>query len=805
MSTSSRVHDECTTLERRFLDFDVQEEGACGLLGVLREGVPELKEVGPGALEGWSGDLHRLMKTLCCTPGKSNAMWQGCVKNLVSQGYVPLLGAAARKQPVDDELAKLLAEHLQMLQRFGCDVSDIISRKELREDPKLVHYGLANAVWTGITGVWASIPVMLEDALGCYGISKASTCGIILDCLKDTVDMAKEGHLEDKACKKLVQFWLSNFGRLVKGSPGTVEGVLEPFWTWVVDYVSMVHVDDDMLRFVVRALVSCLNQVDRSVIESRFVRPVTARMRTGWTNSNHVRMVVCYILTQSERFDKHLYAPMVPLFESVLEGSVTSRMQSCSDLEMAVAAIFEFISASIDVDIHGTGIDAIHTIVGYSFCPHPVLEEILCRVCMDLMVCSGLSFQYTCASLIRDALLNNASHSLSFIDHGYLSASLEQGCALLASALSCALPSTVERLLQDAATTLERQHNAISLWGVAEVDLIIRCVNISTQGLGSTGQALVQRIMAWLRMACGALSSSRWREENTCLLVWLSKLLYQILEYSCRHPQGMSKTIIDAQTCLGILKRMCTSSPSKGHIVACNLQRSESLINSKTDTRRKFSPPGTLASHDQPHLDFSIKQNTAGWLLDMLRVSPDQCSISSLKSIFTQVFESSESYPLQYLAMKSYLEYISECPEQDITRVLPDSFVTAQDITQPFKDRLQKYLLVGKWDLDEEAEDNGVLFAQKTSILSDISSTLGSKALTKPPCKRPQSKSDSQNIPDAIQILLKEASASIKGLADALDSSTCPLSSPNKRALQRFWSTFEEMDQNMARVKKARI
>lgn len=802
MSPCSWVQHECNSLEHSFVNGLGQQEGACSLLGVLRNLSGELHVVGPSVLEGWSGDLHRLMKTLCCSPGKTDAGWQGRVKNILSQGYLPLLGAAATYQPVDEELANVLAEHLQMLQRFGCDVSDIISRKEKREDPKLVHYGLANAVWTGISGMWSSIPATLEDALGCYGVSKAATCGVLLDCMKDTIDMAKEGHVEDKACRKLVQFWLSNFGRLVKGSPGAVEGVLESFWTWAIDYISMDNVDDDMGMFVVRALVSCLNQVQGSVIASRFVRPVTVRMRRGGTTSDQIRKIVCYILAQSERFEKHVYASMVPLFESVLEGSVTIvRMHSCMDLELVEDAIFEFISACIDADINGIGMDCLHTIIGYSFCPHPVLEEILCRVFMDLMVCGGASFQYTCASLVRDALLNNASYCSTFVDHGYLSASLEQGCALLGSALSCASPSTVDRLLQDAAVTLEQHHNEMSLWGISEAVLIIRCVNMSKLDLGSTRH--VQRIVTWMGKACAQFSASGWREENARFLVWLSELSYQILLYCCSHHQGMSKPIIDAQSCVGILKRMAMSSPSmgpQGAIVACNLQRVESLLHSRRDSIRKFSPPGMLAPHEQSHLEFSPNQKTAGWLLSMLHVSPNQCSIPKLKSIFTQVFKALDSYPLQYLAMKSYLEYISECPQEDMTRVLPDSFVTGQGITQSFKDRLQKYLTIGKWALTEDAEDNGVIFAQKTSILSDISNALGTHAL-KPPCK-PKSIPNRQDIPDDIAVRLKEASKSIQGLVDALNSSTCPLASPHKRALQR---TFDEMDQNMARVKKACI
>lgn len=802
MSACDRIQHKCNSVENSFVNGQGQQEGACSLLGALRSVSDEVNVVGPSVLEGWGGDLHRLMKTLCCTSGKTDAGWQGRVKNILSQGYLPLLGAAAKYQPVDEELAKVLAEHLQMLQRFGCDISDIISRKRSREDPKLVHYGLANAVWTGISGVWVSIPAALEDALGCYGVSKALTCGIILDCMKDTVDMAKEGHVEDKACRKLVQFWLSNFGRLVKGSPGAVEGVLESFWTWIVHYhESLSHEGDDMLGFVVRALVSCLNQVQGPVIDSTFVRPVTLRMRRGGTSANHIRKIVCYILTQSERFERHVYASMVPLFESVLEGSVALRIHSCMDLDLVEDAMFEFMSACINEDINGVGIECLHTIIGYSLCPHPILEEIICRVCMDLMVCGGPSFQYTCACLIRDALLNNASYSSLFVDQGYLSASLEQGCALLGSALSGASPSTVERLLQDAVVTLDRHPDTISLWGISEACLIIRCVNMSKLNVGSTRH--IQSITAWMGKACAELSSSGWREENTRFLVWLSELAYEILLYCCSHPQGMSKPIIDAQSCVGILQRMVMSSPSmgpQGAIVKCSLQRLDCLLHSRKDSIRKFSPPGMLTPHGQPHLEFSPNQKTAGWLLDVLHASPNQCSIPKLKSIFTQVFETSNSYPLQYLAMKSYLEYISECPQEDITRVLPDSFVTGQGITESFKDRLQKYLTVGKWTLAEDKEDNGLILAQKTSILSDISSALGSHAL-KPP-RKSKSIPNRQDMPENIKILLKEASKSIQGLVDALDSSTCPLTSPHKRALQR---TFDEMDQNMARVKKACI
>jgi hypothetical protein len=689
------------------------------------------------------------------------------VNDLIKQHMLPCLGFAGRAVRNEAERAHAgagasagceLAQASQPKRLFaeliGCFRAIGTSSARYIADPRAAQSKgmnkLANTTWTAVydgfhdqgEGLWD------QEGMACC----LSNIMELIECC--FASMADENSIQDGyvAVSKALKFLVSNYGRLVvllgetrsehgeidasQGTWAMIRSSVCSLWRCLVGHVAVPAERDPFhgVALACKAVALSLEHAPGGLESAKIGKAANAAeswwiLGGGKVSPDELQVVANVMIVGSEKMSKNVLEKMVPAVGRLVGHLVDAESQKVmndSILADVEVGILEYLSRCLVVDPNVFK-RALYTLVSYLLRPHPLVEEVLCRVVVGVMDWGSKGLQYECVAMISD-MLNRA---VSCDDDLGLSPGVEQGVNVLAAALMVGgdslavriaedrFPSCPEGAPQGPATSHQTQTAAskVDVFEMARLTVFMRAMGLCSW---SSSFSRGVRRQGWLRGQLHRIAAV-WRmrpvgDDSPLLMAWTAECLLHASKLVVSGPlvarpeingvaYGRAKCAADDDTAENALwaatdclagRLVLSSSP------ACvRLQRTAILLEllyKHTPCTKRVGIQGLDASLDA----FDNALPTAGWLVGLAAMQV-QRPTSRMRRVYRQSLDERATMPLQYLAMHSYKDYVSfsdsdeaygvEAGGDQALDVLPSCRIEGGGISADFKARLTPYLV----------------------------------------------------------------------------------------------------------------
>ncbi len=653
---------------------------------------------------------------------------------------------------------RLFSELIGCLRAVGTSSARYIA------DPRAVQSKgmnkLANTTWAGVYDGYHGQAEGLRDREGMAGC-----LGNLMELIECCFVSMADGNLSEEgyaAASKALKFLVSNYGRLVVLLGGTSGGhgahdaskgtwvMIRPsaysLWQCLVGHAAA-PAERDPFHGVALAYKAVALTFEHAPASPKAA--ATGKVsRTGeaegelnpwWildeakVSRDELQVIANVMVVASEKMSKTVLEKLIPtvgrlvghLSDACIQQGVTE--STLADVEVG---ILEYLSRCLDADPNVFK-RALYTLMSYLLRPHPLVEEMLCRVVAGVMEWGSEGLQRECVAMISDML----SRAVSCDDDLGLSPGVEQGVNVLATAMMVGGESVSVRVAEDwfpsrrdgAPQAPSTSHQSptvastVDVFEVARLAVFMRAMGLCRWAPSfSTG---VSR-QGWMREQLHRIAAV-WRmrpvgDDCSLLMAWTAECLFHASKLVASGPlvsrkgmngtsngvaNGRAKGAADDGTEGGALRTaidslagrlVLSSSPS-----CPRLQRVAVMLD-LIYTHTPFMKRGRIEGLDAALDAFDKALPTAGWLVG-LAATQVQRPTSRMRRIYGQSLDEHATLPLQYLAMHSYKDYVSfsdsdeaygvEAGGDQALDVLPSCRIVGGSISADFKARLTPYLV----------------------------------------------------------------------------------------------------------------
>jgi len=703
------------------------------------------------------------------------------VKDMLKVEYVPLLQECCKVY--EDGFGNAVARHMGDLLSFGMSLSRVLNRKDERveQDPRLVHYGLANCVWAGLVDMWWNMDSGAREAFAIQEQSVEIVIESLMDVLDDQVDL--KAAIGTDNGMKVLQFWLSHIGKLAKKFPEAGGLIIERFWVWAIRFrdacmgLSAIQVpveerEEKICKLVSRVTVACLNNQSKKAMETRFLTPLRKQIASSSLDGKKAALIVSVngVLAESEGFSPSLLSLGMELADEVLKAFVMPRIQSkityyiINDTSRRlVEFLVNFMAQSTDPDA------AVVLLLRYSVCPHPSLMAVLSNVWMDLVRYSSESMQMIFIESLESLLARMASNLAGGIRYQCPPQAMLQVKDLYAMCCSQASQRNFNSIINRLKHRIDTEISCYDVCVIAEIAYIAS--GLCPRGgkeVADLGEKLAQTMVEKVEKALDGDNSP----EILSLVSWCEEAISEsfMLMMSDKNKKIKAATV---ERILTSLNRLVDSYKQQGAefdsipvfkmLLRCH--QAIEFLGLLGVMHRIQKPLLNLASAVCTH----PCHPAFGYMLAAI-IHDKTANSSLLKTIFRgALVGDSTTEPLRIIALKSYIEYIRQCPQENITAVLPDELVY-QASGKPNADF--KLILSAYVEGTRSNQNDAFATVQKEGMLSMAHAHM-SKMAFKPcafPKQAPAQDSENMKCNPKIEEVCNNAKDSIRGLLSSLEN-----------------------------------
>lgn len=407
------------------------------------------------------------------------------------------------------------------------------------------------------------------------------------------------------------------------------------------------------------------------------------------------------------------------------------------------AGILEFMSRCVDTS-PGVFKRTLYFIMEYLLRPHPLVEELLCRVVMGVMEWGRAggweALQVDCMTMICDML----DKSVSCDEDLGLSPGVQQGVHVLAAAMLTARDDAMARVAEarfsgvaattsspasmpagssmtiSTTTTTTTSTSTVDVYGAVRLAVYLRAMacSVSSGNAHLYANASVQQTLRGQLARICHVHAKRARGSDVgdvdvdvnLLLAWTAECLLHASRVVSLSVGPLSERQV-ANGATPLAETLCSAIEQlSGRVVLSaapaspRLQRAavlldvairtmSSCLSPSLPSKRKTSVDGLDAALDA----FDASLPAAGWLVG-LAPTRTQRPTSRMRRVFGSALDVDATMPLQYLAMQSYKDYVSfsdggVSDGAQALDVLPKSRIVGGGISAEFKARLTPYLV----------------------------------------------------------------------------------------------------------------
>ncbi len=622
---------------------------------------------------------------------------------------------------------------------------------------------LANTTWTAVYDGFRGQSEGLRDREG-----MACCLGNLVEMIECCFASMADGNASQVGCtasSKALKFLVSNYGRLVVllggtgggtgdgtgGERGTLDAsrgtweMIQPsvcsLWRCLVRHAAVPTERDPFhgaaltYKAVALSFEHALEAAEASEA-TEIVHAANAADPMPWSifdggqvSPNVLHVVANLMIVASEKMSRKVLEKMCTtvgqLMGHLADAGVQQGMTE-SILGDVEVGILEYLSRCLDADPNVFK-RALYTLMAYLLRPHPLVEEILCRVLMGLMEWGSEGLQYECVAMISD-MLNRA---VSCDDDLGLCPGVEQGVNVLAAAMLVGGDSLAMRIAEGqfpsrpeggppgpgTAHKSQTATGTVDVFEVARLAVFMRAIGYCSWSPSFSKGTSRE---SWLRGQLNRVATM-WRmrpvgDDSALLTAWTAECLFHASKLvtsgpllarpemngvgnpraKCATDDGTTGTALRVATECVACRLVLSSSPS-----CPRLQRAAVLL----DAIQKHVPSTKRAcihGLDAALDTFDAALPTAGWLVGLAAVQKQRPS-SRMRRVYGNSLDRSATLPLQYLAMHSYKDYVSfsdsdesygvEAGGDQALDVLPSCRIVGGSISSEFKARLTPYLV----------------------------------------------------------------------------------------------------------------
>ena len=374
----------------------------------------------------------------------------------------------------------------------------------------------------------------------------------------------------------------------------------------------------------------------------------------------------------------------------------------------------------------------LYFIMEYLLRPHPLVEELLCRVVMGVMEWGRAggweALQVDCMTMICDML----DKCVSCDEDLGLSPGVQQGVHVLAAAMLTARDDATARVAEArfsgvAATTsspasIPADSETVDVYGAVRLAVYLRAMacSVSSGNAHLYANASVQQTLRGRLARICHVHTKRARgsdvgdgdgdSDGDLLLAWTAECLFHASRIVSLSVGPLSEREV-ANGATPLAETLCSAIEQlSGRVVLSaapasrGLQRAAVLLDAAIRTMPSCLPP-SLFSKRKTSVDgldaaldaFDASLPAAGWLVG-LAPTRTQRPTSRMRRVYGSALDVDATMPLQYLAMHSYKDYVSfsdggVSDGAQALDVLPKSRIVGGGISAEFKARLTPYLV----------------------------------------------------------------------------------------------------------------
>ena len=647
------------------------------------------------------------------------------MKDMLKVDYVPLLQECCKVY--EDGFGDAVTRHMENFLSFGVSVSRVLNKKDERveQDPRLVHYGLANCVWTGLVDTWWNLDSGAREGLDIQGQRVENVMESLMDVLDNQVDL--KAAISSDNGMKVLQFWLSHIGKLAKKLPEAGGLIIERIWLWSIGLRNaLMGTEQDgeerkekISKLVSRVIVACLNNQSKKTLEKKFLIPLRKQIASSSMDEKKAALIVSIhgIWAESEGFSPALFDLGLELADEVLKAFVMPRMQSkityCiihDTSKWLVEFLVNYMAQSMAPDV------AVMLLLRYSVCPHPSLLAVLSNVWMDLVRYSSNSMQMIFIECLESLLLRMASHLAAGTSkyQGPTQAIL-QVRDLYAMCLSQASEKNFHSIMNQLQSRIDDTAVMNDVCVIAEITYTASglCLRGGRE-VADLGERIAQAMVETVEKV---LDSGINSVDTILLLSWCEEAIAESFMLMMSDTRKKLKAT-DVERIMTSLNRTVdlfkqqgaefNSIPVFKMLLRCH-QAVEylGLLGVVHRIQKPLLALASACSHPS-HPAF-------GYMLAAI-IHEKGTNSMLMKNIFrAALLDESSTEPLRIIALKSYIEYIRQCPQENITAVLPDELVY-QASGKPNADF--KFILSAYVEGKKSSQDDTFTVIQKEGMLS---------------------------------------------------------------------------------------
>jgi hypothetical protein len=605
----------------------------------------------------------------------------------------------------DAKQGPILLAHMKALLEAACKAADCIRwcNPAVVRVPSLRNYGLANALWLGVQGLWATIRPSIRAQLDAHSLSPQS----IVTTLKTYLDSDIKRLCEQKETSdvKLLQFWLVQLGKLLQAYPEAACAVYDAVGAWSPKarqaMAELGHQGDDRVEALLAA-------VDGGVIWAR-----AARLQAQSLSC----MASCEADTRSSALASgcsedvwHVLTAAQMLGQAgVLSEAARSR---CTVVLRAVlqniTAAAAWPAMSSDPDVRQTVIDGCLTLclscydhdqvsqwmgcqlalMEYSLHPHPVMLTILSSVWASLTKLTDPTTVEQFIAALHELLKRSAAVEASAGFPAF------QSQSPLVSQLSCLLASVLYAAPTETSEVFFNQHMQLrqgdkdDLCRLAILAALLRAGAIVHMGAPNRNAYLEKLSSTTCRHLCSALlelvSKSKLDPPaqravadvgpSSKHAAWMCECIakaLQCLEHSVVRPQqstaGVARDAAQALLPLLFVEDPLATSALHAFEQACRVSPEAILVASRLqDTLPRLV---SMIESSSPAAPYVMRLAAA---YREVSLPPKPLFAAMLGDVAPH-----KSAVLRLLAMESYVAYVRGCERSNVVGVLPPRLIDA--------------------------------------------------------------------------------------------------------------------------------
>lgn len=170
---------------------------------------------------------------------KTSFKLQTTARDLIKDCIAPLFSNAIASQTQTTGIC--FNAHMLQILKTAIKSAEIIGWRhpDVQLLPSLRNYGLVNTLWACIITLWSSTPNQLYSNLeNNPSLSTDTLVKTIVTCLERDLDLILSG--KDKDAIKLLQFWISQLGKLTKSMPSAAKFAYKALFRWTNTYQNKV-------------------------------------------------------------------------------------------------------------------------------------------------------------------------------------------------------------------------------------------------------------------------------------------------------------------------------------------------------------------------------------------------------------------------------------------------------------------------------------------------------------------------------------------------------------------------------------